>query len=250
MDVVLVSGRARGDGLHPSRARAAALARGLAAAGHRVRWLCPVPGPAQRPTAADGIEVLAVPSRGPSFRAVQPGLTDFATEQALSLELRRRLPDAVHALAYGGASSAQVPWVCERLGVRAVVSLEARELLCHRGTLIDETGAACAAWDRPERCAECCAVPFAGGLTPAQARRAAALRWLSAWSPYPQAIDFHNRADVLIGGLTSAAFVLVASDDEREWLARAGVSAPVLVLPREPDPAELVRLYERARARG
>jgi hypothetical protein len=254
MDIALVSGRARGAAPHHSRRRAELLAAALAHAGHRVRWICPVPRRSEAPEAPAGVERIAVVSRAPGFRAVLGGLADYPTERALSVALRARAADVVHVLAYGGTSSPAVAWVADRLGVPAVVFVECRELLCHRGTLVDAWGAQCAVWDDPERCTACCLQPFAGGLTPRQARRSRRWWWrkLPDWSPYPKPIDFRSRMDVLLGGFTAAASVLVATAAEREALVRAGLPAGLVEVVGSdlPRVEELVEIYARARRRG
>lgn len=248
MDVVLVSGRARGSASHPSRARTRVLAAELAAAGHSVRWVRPAAGAGPVEPVA-GVELLPVDSQAPPFAAVAASAADFATERTLSLAIRRRLPDVVHVLGYGCVTSPQTAWVADRLGVPVVVSVEARELLCHRGTLVDESGADCVEWDDPARCTACCLAPFEGGLTARQAQRARSWWWrlLPAWSPYPKPLDFENRSDVLVGGFLAAAVVLVASDVERDLVVRAGVQPRrvEVVGSLAPSAASLEPVYDR-----
>jgi len=249
MDILLVSGRSRGAEPHPSRELAAELARDLAHLDHRVRWLCPVlrgGGPAvQLPP---GASFRPVVSRPAPFRAVQKSTSDVPLDCALTEEIRRELPDVVHVLAFGGSISAGLPWIAERLGVPVVVSADARELLCHRGTLINERGEDCTAWNEPERCVTCCMTAFAGGLTPREARRGHRLRFLGPWSPYPQAFAFASRLDVLVGALIPATRVLVADEEQRQHLASVGVPARALrVLASSEVSAEsLVALYREA----
>ena len=248
MDILLVTGRARAGARDPRRTLAARLGADLTGLGHAVRWLCPIAHPEDRPPeTAAAVEVIPVQTCPPPFRAVEASVSDHCTEARLSIEIRQRLPDVVHVLTYGGVSSTQTPWVVERLGGTAVVSVDPAELVCHRGTLVDETGAHCDAWARPERCAVCCSVPFDGGLTPGQARLRRLLTWLGPWSPFPGEADFRNRLDVSVGGLAPAARVLVASEEARELLARAGVRAgPVKVVGH--GAAELLDCYREASA--
>lgn len=244
MDVVLVGGRHGRAGVEDV---AAATARELAAGGHAVRWIRPLPQPdLPAPELPDGVEPIPVTSALPPFRAVTARLADIPTERALSHAIRRRLPDVVHVLALGGGSSALTPWVAERLGAPSVVSMRAVDLLCHRGTLVNERAEACDEWDVPERCAECCAVAFEGGLTAAQARWARRLSFLGAWSPYPGPVDFLNRFEVLLGGLLAAGLVLAGSETEAELLARAGVPAGRLRVVPAPATAEALEEAYRA----
>lgn len=251
MDILLVSGRSRGPEPHPSRELAAELARDLACLDHRVRWLCPVlrgGGPAvQLPP---GASFRPVVSRPPRFRAVQNSTSDTPLDCALTEEIRRELPDVVHVLAFGGASSVGLPWIADRLGVPVVVSTSAHELLCHRGTLINERGEDCTAWNQPERCVTCCMTAFGGGLTEREARRGRRLRFLGPWSPYPQALAFTSRLDLLVGALISATRVLVDDVDQLQHLVGAGVPARALrvVAPGDVTAATLTALYREANA--
>ncbi len=227
VDIILVSGRARGDEPHPSRVEADRMARELALAGHRVRWLCPVRrnggGPAVHlPEAATFIPVVSrvAPSRG-----VEKRIVDNPTDRALAQEIRRRLPDVVHVLAFGGVHSAITVWLADRLGAPTVATVDPREVLCHRGTLVNERGEACSEWNLPERCAACCTSPGGDGLDPNDGRWGRRLRFLGRWSPYPNSIDFENRLDTVIGGLLPANTILVHDETEREQLIAAGLLA-------------------------
>ncbi len=225
----MVSGRTSG-GPSACQRRAARLATALVGAGHAVRWLRPVGsnGSVERADdLAETVEVLDVPTRMPPFAAVQARVSDPATEREFGRAVRARLPDVAHVLALGAGSSALLPWIAERLGVPCLASVDVASLLCHRGTLVDETGAACAAWRDPARCAECCTTPWENGLDPTAARRARSWPWtwsrFAAWSPYPKPYDFINRLDVAIGGCQSALLSLVATEAEADRLTAAGV---------------------------
>ncbi len=203
MDILLVSGRGRGEEPHPSRERAASLTRELVRLGHSVRWLCPVRRGAHASVDRAGVDNAGaecpegavfqpVVTQARRFRAVEKGLADISTECALSREVRRQTPDVVHVLAHGGVSSTQLVWIADRLGAPVVASVSATEVLCHRGTLVDQTGASCRVWDDPVRCARCCAHSFAGGLSAGEAAWASCLRVLGPWSPYPGEVAFLN----------------------------------------------------------
>ena len=113
MNVLLVSGRYAGP--NDRHDADSAFARGLAAVGCGVRWVVPVP---DRATAreSDGIRVCAVESPAPRFAAVEGRLSDPVLERAVSKEIRLELPDVVHLLDYGGATSVNATWVAHRLG--------------------------------------------------------------------------------------------------------------------------------------
>jgi hypothetical protein len=197
-------------------------------------------GPAVR--LPNGCAFLPVVSAVPRFRAVQQRVTDVRTDQLVSREIRERLPDVVHVLAYGGISGVGPVWLADRLGARAVVDVAAEDLLCHRGTLVDERGQSCAAWRDPLRCLQCCTAPFEGGLTRGEARRARWLRVLGAWSPFPRAVHFRNRLDALLAGLQPAALVLVEDYRQRDLLAQAGLAVGKLRI--QPRPYRLPAIAE------
>lgn len=249
MDILLVSGRSRDRQPHPTREQAADLARDLASSGHRVRWLCPVErggGPAvQLPPGADFRPVV---TRAPRFRAVLGTSDDTPTDRVLTEEIRLQLPDVVHVLAFGGANSSVAPWIANRMGAPVVASVDPRELLCHRGTLIDDTGEPCAVWDRGERCAACCLSPFEAGLTRGQARRGRRLAFLGRWSPYPQPHAFQGRLSLLMGGLVSATLVTVRDEAQRALLEQAGVRRGSIRVANGPGPDELLAIYGEARS--
>ena len=191
--------------------------------------------PAQVIPAQDqGLNIRRVQSKTPSFTAVEAQLADVSGELALSQELRQDPPDLVHLFGYGNGGSAAMPWLCARLGVPSIVSLDLGEALCHRGTLIDATGQACTRWDDPQRCLDCCLAPAGAGLTQAQARRAKMLRFLGALSPYPSLTAFQNRADIIIGGLLFTQRIMVANEDAASSLIDLGVAEKQIQIQPEP----------------
>ncbi len=185
-----------------------------------------------------GANIRRVDSPRPGFAAVAAQLANIPGENALSMELRQDPPDLVHLFGYGNCGSTSMPWLCARLGVPSIVSLDLGESLCHRGTLIDATGQPCRRWDDPQRCLECCLTPVGAGLTRGQARRAKLLRILGALSPYPSLVAFQNRADIIIGGLQFAQRIMVADEDAASALIDLGVAAKLIQIePEIGDPA-------------
>lgn len=252
MDVILVSGRrAPDEPPHPSRERAVALSRALVDAGHVVRWLCPVAGPDDLVEPPDGVGLHTIETRPPPFADVQNRVADPFTECELGLMMRARLPDAVHQLSLGGQSSLLLSWIIERLGSSCVVDVELDELLCHRGTLIDEQDQPCSTWDQPDRCVECTTSPWQFGLTEREARRARGWPWrwrrLAAWSPYPKPFDFINRLDMAVGACLSARAVVVGEPAAVEPLRALGVPSEAIEVRARAarDAAWATALYER-----
>lgn len=190
--------------------------------GHGVRWLCPVHNGESPPEHPDGVGLITAPSDVAPFAAITGCSYDGTTDTALTYEIRRQLPDVVHLLAFGGFSSPLGVWIADRMGAPTVISVDTRELLCHRGTLVNERGEACEDWGAPSRCLECCTAPFEGGLSPARARMARGLRWLGPWSPYPKEYEFQNRLDQFVGGLAWATAITVRDEEERARLVAAG----------------------------
>jgi len=135
------------------------------------------------------------------------------------------------------------------MGAPVVMSVEPTELLCHRGTLIDDSGAQCEEWSQPARCVACCMTPFDGGLSSTQARAGRILRLLGPWSPYPKEFEFENRLDLLIGGLTWATTILVDDEAARDRLVKAGSPSRAIRVIADPlDAKALVQLYREANA--
>ena len=173
--------------------------------------------------AAEGIELIPVEDRPPPFRSVLRHISDPALERRFTVLLRETPPDVVHLTAFGGSTPSNLAWIAERLGVPSAVRVDLAEVLCHRGTLVDETGAACTRWSEPDRCVACCGTPYDGGLTGVQAVLARLLRLLGGASPFPNRLGFRNRLDLLVYGLLSARCVLVEDEEARAVLGRAGV---------------------------
>ncbi|MEM7200791.1 MAG: hypothetical protein AAF628_11025 [Planctomycetota bacterium] len=223
------------------------LAARLAAAGHAVRWICPL-ADGEHEVEPAGVDLRPVVSSTPHFTAVEDGLCDVPTERAVSVAVRGRLPAVVHHLAFGGGQSANASWVAERLGARVVVSVDARELLCHRGTLIDQDGQDCDGWRSEERCAACCLTPYSGGLSEREARRAGSWWWrlpgVAGWSPYPVPVTFQNRRDLLLGGLLPASEVWINDEAERARLVAAAVPEQRLRVVDLADPDAALAGYE------
>jgi hypothetical protein len=236
MDVLLVSGSSRTRSAHRTVAWAGELGEALTAAGHRVRWLCPWHAVGGGPAIATPVEPIVVARRPPTFRAVFRHLSHSALEQRFTAELRHTPPDLVHVLAFGGTLPAALPWIAQRLGVPCLVSVQIEEALCHRGTLVDERGKACDAWDDPVRCARCCTTVWKHGLGPAAAFLARCCRPLGGLSPFPNRLAFVNRLDVVVHSLSCANRVLVEDEAGPALLARAGV--PARLVRRSPSPTD------------
>lgn len=203
---------------------AAAAARSLAAAGCSVRWLAAAaPG---SEIAAEGVEVVAVPRRAQPFRRVRRRSEDRAMDLALARTLRARPADVVHDFGFGAPGSAGTLWIAERMGSRAVATVRAAEVLCHRQTLIDGWGSRCDEFADPARCTGCCLRHGGGGLSPAAARVGRALRWLGRISPFPNPGAFKNRTDLILGGLALAGIVFVGDEADAALLSRAGLQGP------------------------
>ncbi|MHC4516046.1 MAG: glycosyltransferase [Planctomycetota bacterium] len=248
VNLILVSGR-HFDAERRSQALARdhRLAAELAGRGCAVRWMFPVDRGHEEghedAARAGGVSPLPVHTKVPGFRSVQARLYDPPLEQTLTRAVRADLPDVVHALAFGAGTSVNVAWLAERLGVPAVVTLNAREALCHRSTLLNERGESCSEWERAERCEQCCLTPVAGGLGPVAAacgRLLARLRWIS---PYPQDIDFQNRLEFVLGGLAAAQRLVVGDAVDVALLEKAGVQVAVQCLEDSHDAAALVAVY-------
>lgn len=238
LDILLISGR--GGGAELSRERAQRLARDLLREGHDVRWLCPLPADAAEPQAY-GAELLVVRSPAPPFRRVASQLVDAALEHAASRTIRSRLPQVVHLLAYGGANSATVPWLADRLGAPVIVSAAFAPTVCHRGTLLHIGGERCGVWDDAQRCTRCCRAGSATRPSPVRAVAANACRVLGGWSPLPKPVDFVNRLESIVGGLLSASWILVPEAGDLDRFAGLGVPRQRMQV----EPPEMWPVYEQ-----
>ena len=243
MKLILVSGRYSDPA--PHHAADAAFAQQLARADCAVRWIVPNGEASTRPP-ANGVQITAVPSAVPGFGAIQERLLDGATETALTAEIRREMPDLVHVLEYGGSSSVNATWSADRMGVKALVSLRADSTLCHRGALVHGDGGACGNWEDPRRCAVCCLVPGPGGFGPLGSCFGRFLGWIRfPVNPYPTALDFLNRTELLIGGLQCASRVTVQTEEERTRIAALGIRPGLLEVVSNPSLEDWTDLYRR-----
>jgi hypothetical protein len=232
MDVVVVSARGAAIAPHWSEAAARELAGTLVQIGHRVRWFRPVVRggllpPTGLPTIGPQVRTIEVPGPVPPFRRVQARTEDPALERELASSLRAEPTDWVLHFGYGAPGSASVPWLSARMGAATAAVVQAAEVLCHRGTLVDSTGAPCAEFADPVRCRRCCSEPFAFGMSPPLAALA---RWLSGlgWlAPMPDVL-FQNRADSLVGGLLDCKQVIACIPADVGLLAAAGVPRRIL----------------------
>ncbi len=246
LNLILVSGRHFDPG-QQSKAlpRDRRLALDLAERGCRVRWVYPASdGGSDQET--DGVLVSMVRTVVPGFRSVLARLNDPPLEQVLSRSIRADLPDVVHVLTYGSGASINVAWLADRLGAPSVVTVKGKEVLCHRGTLINERGEGCFEWRSARRCAECCLTPTPDGLGNAAAacgRLLARLRWVS---PFPQDIDFQNRLELVTAGLVVARRVLVTTAQDARLLQEAGVKGAI-VLEDAHDASALMEVYQGLR---
>ncbi len=229
MDVVLVSARSTGPSAHWSRALTAAVATILVGEGLQVRWLCPLAVDEPEPAVPAGARLDVLRARPAPFRAVLARVGDTALDVALARALRPTRRALVAHLGFGAAGSVNTLWLAERMGARPFAVVRAAEVLCHRGTLVDERGAACDRVLDAERCAACCCAASADGLSPQQATLARWLRPLGGWSPFPDRGAFLSRADLVLGSLLLANVVVGAAQDS-ERLQRAGLVARAIAV--------------------
>lgn len=223
---------------------AGALAAGLRAAGDRVRWLRAVPGAGAGADGVGDVEVREVAGAVAELGAVEQEHRDPAFETALVRGLRERPVDLVHVIGHGAPGSAAVPWLAERLGAAVVVTVRAEELLCHRGTLIDDTGWGCWSWEDPGRCTTCCReavvrrVGVMGKLLPSRALKAAHRA-------------FETRLDLVLAPLQQAVRVTVPHGEAIERVRAAGVARQALmVVPDGAGPEVWREVHAAAAAAG
>ncbi len=249
MNIALVSPRRERDAevVHEMTAR---LASDLVSRGHSVEWLALLTPDGAAPTAPADVELVIHRAKVAPYRDVLNRIFELGAEALLTERTRAAPPSVVHFLGFGGVTSVHLPWITDRLGVPTVVSVDAAEALCHRGTLVDETGSDCDAFDDPARCTECCLVAGPDGLTGGQARIGRLLRGLGDLSPYPNRTAFENRLDSTVGSLYFAHAVVVADGTTRERLQRLGVSKRVLHEMAEPNADALLELYRKVTASG
>jgi hypothetical protein len=240
MDVLLLSNRGY-EAPHWSEAWALAAARELAANGARVRWLRAATAAfAAPPPLPAGVEVATIVGEARPFRRVEGRIDDPRVDTALTRLLRPRPSDIVHHFGFGAPGSGLATWLADRMGSHAVATVRARELLCHRQTLVDERGATCRTLGEADRCTTCCCTPTPPGLSPGQARAGRLLRWLRGCSPFPHHTGFLNRFDLLAGGLQVCSAVMVPSALDDELLLSTGFVRAAAVVPD--DAAAAARL--------
>ena len=252
--VVLLSRRGPSLGLEQNRDRARRIALALIDddPGREVVWICPV-SPGEHVPQAEGlpeaVEVRPVVSVAPVWFRVWHRVSDAPTEYVLAQALRDKPADAVHVLSYGHCDSATAPWVSARLGFPAVVDVQLARAVCHRGDLVHAQGSNCEDWLDPERCFQCCRSACGRGPSNSDARRWRMLSFLGGWSPYPMALEFHNRRDLVLGALQGALRIRVEDEMTRGALANSGISPKSLVVQGHDVVGDsLVELYAQARA--
>lgn len=245
MDAVVVTARGAGTERHWSGPTGAAIAKAFLGAGIAVRWLCPVRRGEAAPAVA-GADVLAIPGDVPPFRKVRARVEDAAVDHALVRMLRAHPADVVVHVGCGAPGSMNVLWIADRMGSAGLAVVHAREVLCHRGSLVDARGRDCRSWADADRCRECCTTRARGLPSRRAAFAAKLLRPLGAFSPMPTIVGFRNRLDVVLGSLQLAAHVLVFSEAEQEWLVQAGLEAGALVLASDAALAGQVTTAARA----
>jgi hypothetical protein len=202
--VVIVSSPGAGAEPHWSHVLARSLAERLRADAVEVEWFAAGStgeddGAAPRPPSA---ACRRFPFASAPLDRVRRGHEHLALEQALTRTLRERLVDAVVHLGPGARGSANVLWLAERLGSEPIAVARASEVLCQRGTLVDERGRECRSFDDAERCRICCT----------------ASRWRR-----PRADAFRSRLDLVVAGLQAATAVFVAGREDADLLADAGI---------------------------
>src|SRR5262245_60131563 len=222
MDVVMISMRGRAGVPHWSRACAGDLAARLLQHGARVQWLCPLDDGEAEPTPAAGVRLEGLRGRVPPFRRVLARIADSRLDVALARALRPLRRAVVVHVGFGAPGSAATLWLADRMGADAIGVVRADEVLCHRGTLVDATGAPCADFTSAARCAQCVCAPWPGrGLSRLQSRWANRLLRLG-WSPFPNENAFLSRTDLLLGSMLVATIV-VGDAAQREQLCTAGL---------------------------
>ncbi len=175
----------------------------MAEAGHDVRWLAPVVDGADVPnrTAAEVLRVDVAP-----LHRVADAVLHDELERELANELRARSADVVLHVGLGARGSANLLWLADRMGSRAMAVVRAAEVVCHRGDLVDERGESCTTLDDAARCRRCCSA----GL-----RRAGLA-------------DMATRLDLLVCCLQVSSAVLVESGSQAALLEQVGVPRRLL----------------------
>lgn len=221
MEAILVTQRGNG-AEHWSRPLGAALAAAMRDAGHRVRWLRAAQHGEHLALAPDGVECTDLTGGSGSFRRVHARVTDVACDVALTHMLRERPAQQLVHLGYGSAGSVNTLWIATRMGTNCRAVVRAAEVLCHRATLVDERGRACAAWEDVQRCTACCLAP--GPLGRVEAGMGRLARRLGGLSPWPNPDAFRNRLELTVGNLQLADRVVVADAAHAAALRAAGIA--------------------------
>lgn len=225
MEAILVTQRGNG-AEHWSRPLGAALAAALCAAGHRVRWLRAVQRGERNAPAPAGVECTDLAADSGSFRRVHARVTDAPCDVALTRMLRERPAQQLFHLGYGSAGSVNTLWIATRMGTNCRAVVRAAEVLCHRATLVDEQGRACAAWEDVQRCTACCLTP--GPLGRLEAGMGRLARGIGGLSPWPNPDAFRNRLELSVGNLQLADRVVVAQSADATSLRAAGIAEGAL----------------------
>ncbi|MCR9248187.1 MAG: hypothetical protein NXI31_24415 [bacterium] len=131
-----------------------------------------------------------------------PAITDIAAEAALTQMLRDEPAHAVVHAGVGAAGSPNLLWIAARMGSVGIAVVRASEVVCQRGDLVHQDGAACAKFDDGDRCAACCS---------------------GSWFRRARAVDLLNRLDLFVAGLQSSALVLLPTADDPAVLEAVGV---------------------------
>jgi hypothetical protein len=207
---VVVSSPGRdGAGAHWSHDAAAAIARDLAAAGHRVHWLAAVRVGEPLPDQPAAVERTVLAVRAAALHRVDRAHRHLALEVALTALLRAHPAAPVVHVGAGAGGSPNVAWLADRMGSPAFAVVRAAEVVCRRGDLVDATGAPCERFLDASRCARCCS------RSPLQRARAAALL---------------ARSDLLAASLLACTAVLVPRASDVESLVAFGVPRRALVV--------------------
>lgn len=211
---VVVSSPGRGE-LHWSHAAAAGLAKALQSRGVTVDWFAAV-RPGQEPPAIDRgprPQLFLLPAAPPLAR-VAAAHGHLAIETAMTRALRTAPAAAVVHVGLGASGSPNVGWLAERLGSPVFAVVRAAEVVCHRGDLIDATGASCTSFLDPERCRRCCA----------------STRWST-----PRVADLQGRTDLLAASLGVATAVFVRDAADAPVLTAFGVPVRAIAVTADVD---------------
>ena len=218
---IVVSSPGPAIALHWSHAQAAAIAGALAAAGDDVLWYAVVRPGQVTPPSPPGCELRAsIYHPLPPLHQVAHDHGDLAFEQVLQGSLREQAAAAIVHVGAGARGSPNLLWLAERMGSAAFAVVRAAEVVCHRGDLVDRTGAACDHFLDAGRCRDCCA---------------------GSWWRRPPRTAFADRGDLVAGSLLAARAVFVADPAELPPLVEFGL------LPRSLCVANTAAIAERVR---